>query len=168
MGKSIVSVRIDDEVKEQWRALADKHGRSFGGYIEQVIRLMSDRELLNDVSALDVIADRLVTISNRLEEITLHNKRSAKVKTEKKSLLDIELFDGLPYEAWERWVTHRRSTMSAPMAYGEAVAIVEKLKGFDSEGINVEALIDNAISELWRQIYLPREAAKVRAVNSSG
>ena len=70
-----VTIRVDEESKALWRELADKEGRSLGGYLERVLTWMKDRELLMEASALDVIADRLVVISNRLEEITLHNKK---------------------------------------------------------------------------------------------
>ena len=63
-----VTIRVDEESKMLWRELADKEGRSLGGYLERVLTWMKDRELLMEASALDVIADRLVVISNRLED----------------------------------------------------------------------------------------------------
>lgn len=175
MGKSVVAVRIDDEVKEQWRQLAIKHGRSFGGYIEQVIRLMNDRELLNDVSALDVIADRLVTISNRLEEIVLQgNKKKVKVPRlgdeRKLTAYDMEYEDFLCEEYWRMWVDHLHKS-EVHLNHYQGQRQYARFKEIDEEGFNCESLIEELIKRTAKTIYIPFEwiqAAKEKASKRSG
>lgn len=149
-----VSVRIDEKSKALWRELADKEGRSLGGYLERVLTWMKDRELLMEASALDVIADRLVTISNRLEEITLHNhKKTTKEHGSKErgsreileQVLALELPSSLTSEAWKKWVLHLRMKKNNKLDVATAQAILERWTMAQDNGYDLEELVEIAI-----------------------
>lgn len=155
-----VTIRVDEESKMLWRELADKEGRSLGGYLERVLTWMKDRELLMEASALDVIADRLVVISNRLEEITLHNKKSSKKKpfdTEKKlTAYDMEFDDFLLEDSWRKWIDHLHKS-GVHLNHYQGKGQYERFRELDDTGINCNTLIKELIKRTAKSIYVPIE-----------
>jgi len=161
MGMVSVTIRMDEEAKVMWRELADKEGRSLGGYLERVLTWMKDRELLMESSALDVIADRLVTISNRLEEMTLQNskklsKKKSSESDKKLTAYDMEFDDFLSEPYWRKWIDHlHQSEVHTNHYQGELQ--YKRFREIDDDGINCEALIDELIKRTAKSIYVPLE-----------
>ena len=156
-----MTLRIDDEVKEAWKELAAKEGRSLAGYLERVVLTMRDRELLMDVSALDVIADRLVVISNRLEEMVLQSskkivKRKSSEVDRKLTAYDMEFDDFLSEPYWRKWIDHLHKSdvhLNHYMAKGQ----YERFRELDDTGINCESLVIELIKRTAKSIYIPNE-----------
>jgi len=156
-----MTLRVDESVKRIWKDLAEKEGRSLASYIERVILMMRDRELLMESSALDVIADRLVTISNRLEEMTLQNsKKLSKKKSfesdKKLTAYDMEFDDFLSEPYWRKWIDHLHRSEVHPNHY-QGELQYKRFREIDDDGINCEALIDELIKRTAKSIYVPLE-----------
>lgn len=156
-----VTIRMDEEAKVMWRELADKEGRSLGGYLERVLTWMKDRELLMEASALDVIADRLVMISNRLEEMTLqNNKKMSKKKSsesvKKLSAYDMEFDDFLSESYWRKWIDHLHQS-EVHLNHYQGKMQYERLREIDASGLDCEMLIDELIKNTAKSIYVPFE-----------
>ena len=155
-----VTIRVDEESKMLWRELADKEGRSLGGYLERVLTWMKDRELLMEASALDVIADRLVVISNRLEEITLHNKKMVKKKSQdgvkKLTAYDMEFDEFFSEPYWRKWIDHLHQS-EVHLTHYQGKLQYERFREFDDTGINCESLIIELIKRTAKSIYVPNE-----------
>ncbi len=154
MGKVVVSIRIDSDSKELWRRLAEKEGRSLGGYLDRVIALMEARDLLNDASTMDVIADRLVTISNRLEEMILQgSKKMVKVKESKvqrgqeilEQVLALELPSSLTPAVWQKWVIRLRVKRNNHLDVATATAMLERWELAQENGYDLDELVELAI-----------------------
>jgi hypothetical protein len=153
-----MTLRVDESVKRIWKDLAEKEGRSLASYIERVILMMRDRELLMESSALDVIADRLVTISNRLEEMTLQNsKKFVKANESKRErdrerdreLLDqvisLDLPESLTLEAWKTWVIYLRAKKNNKLDVATAKKILERWQLAEDNGYDLDELVEIAI-----------------------
>jgi len=148
-----VTIRVDEESKMLWRELADKEGRSLGGYLERVLTWMKDRELLMEASALDVIADRLVVISNRLEEITLQNsKKITKVKESRnerdrevlEQVLALDIPNSLSRDVWKNWVIRLRKRNNK-LDVVTAQAILARWEKAEDNGYDLDELVELAI-----------------------
>lgn len=148
-----VTIRVDEESKMLWRELADKEGRSLGGYLERVLNWMKDRELLMEASALDVIADRLVVISNRLEEITLQNsKKITKVKESRnerdrevlEQVLALDIPNSLSRDVWKNWVIRLRKRNNK-LDVVTAQAILARWEKAEDNGYDLDELVELAI-----------------------
>jgi len=156
-----MTLRVDESVKRIWKDLAEKEGRSLASYIERVILMMRDRELLMESSALDVIADRLVTISNRLEEMTLQNskklsKKKSSESDKKLTAYDMEFDDFLSEPYWRKWIDHLHRSEVHPNHY-QGELQYKRFREIDDDGINCEALIDELIKRTAKSIYVPLE-----------
>lgn len=158
MGMVSVTIRMDEEAKGMWRELADKEGRSLGGYLERVLTWMKDRELLMEASALDVIADRLVTISNRLEEMTLQNsKKVVKANDSKRerdrerdrelmdNVISLDLPESLTPEVWKNWVIFLRVKRNNKLDVATAQKILERWQLAEDNGYDLDELVELAI-----------------------
>lgn len=161
MGMVSVTIRMDEEAKVMWRELADKEGRSLCGYLKRVLTLMKDRELLMESSALDVIADRLVTISNRLEEMTLQNskklsKKKSSESDKKLTAYDMEFDDFLSEPYWRKWIDHLHES-KVHLNHYQGKLQYEHLREIDGEGIDCEVLIDELIKRTAKNIFVPFE-----------
>ncbi len=147
-----VTIRVNEESKALWRELADKEGRSLGGYLERVLTWMKDRELLMEASALDVIADRLVVISNRLEEMSLQNsKKSVKVKESRnerdrevlEQVLALDIPSSLSREVWKNWVIRLRKRNNK-LDVVTAQAILARWEKAEDNGYDLDELVELA------------------------
>lgn len=153
-----MTLRIDEAVKRIWKDLAEREGRSLASYIERVILMMRDRELLMESSALDVIADRLVTISNRLEEMTLQNSKKVVKANESKrerdrerdrelmdQVISLDLPKSLTPEAWKNWVIFLRVKRGNKLDVATAQKILERWQLAEDNGYDLDELVELAI-----------------------
>lgn len=153
-----MTLRIDEAVKRIWKDLAEREGRSLASYIERVILMMRDRELLMESSALDVIADRLVTISNRLEEMTLQNSKKVVKANESKrerdrerdrelmdNVISLDLPESLTPEAWKNWVIFLRVKRGNKLDVATAQKILERWQLAEDNGYDLDELVELAI-----------------------
>lgn len=147
-----MTIRINEDVKLVWKELAEKQGRSLAGYLERIILMMKDRELLMDVGAIDVIADRLVTLSNRMEELVLQNsKKITKVKESRnerdrevlEQVLALDIPNSLSREVWKNWVIRLRKRNNK-LDVVTAQAILDRWEKAEDNGYDLDELVELA------------------------
>jgi predicted DNA-binding protein len=147
--KVVISIRVEREVKERLQEWAKAEYRSLGSYMESIVaREVARRE--SGVVTLESLESLLLSL---LEKYEAKNKKVSRARNPK----ELELFDGLSESSWLAWLEHRR-VLGAPLSYGEGERTVDQLKGWDTEGYNVNAIIDDCIKAISRKLYLPRAA----------
>lgn len=174
MGKLVMSLRIEREIKDILQGLADKEGRSLSSYLEQIILMMRDRELLKEKNALDVCADWFSMLANKMDVLILQTagkkvkEKSGDTQRQKEQLervLQLELPESLPAEVWKRWVIHLRTRKGNRLDVERATAILERWARADANGYDLEDLVEVAMQRNYADAVFeshlePREVEK--------
>lgn len=151
------TVKLSEEAKGLWKSLSETEGRSMAGYLERILIRERDRGLMTDASALDVIADRLMVISNRLEELSMYEKRKVKKSSEpKKSPLDVDLKGVVTEESWKNWIAHLRLSNFYPTEH-QANNMINLLVVHDDDGWDCNDLLEYLSEHNAKSIYIPFE-----------
>lgn len=151
MKEVAVNIRMTEDVKALWKAMAQRENRSMSSYIELLLTNERDR-IKNEQFTVKDVLDLLNQVLQKI-----NTPKKAKVKDDLSPIHDVELPEGFDPELWEAWVIHKRK-MGIPMKHYQAQKEAQLLAKYEEdEGWDIELLIKELIHSCARSIYIPTQ-----------
>lgn len=154
-----LTMRIDDEVKEVLKRLAEQENRSMASYVELLVTRERDR-LANEQFTLKDVMDAVNRVLKKLDA----PKKPKKVDKGLSPIHDVVLHKSLPPELWEAWVIHKRK-MGVPMNHYHAQQEADhltrlaegkgELEGEVGWAFDIEDLLNELIITSKKSIFIP-------------
>ena len=154
-----LTMRIDDEVKEVLKRLAEQENRSMASYVELLVTNERYR-LDNEQFTMKDVMDILNRILKKLEP----PKKPKKVDNVLSPIHDVNLHESLDPELWEAWVTHKRRMGMSVKHYDAQLEADHLSRLADGKGelegevgwvFDIEKLLNELISTGKRSIFIP-------------
>ena len=156
MAKVVVSVRMEEEVRDQFQEWAKEDRRSLGNYLESLFMHECERRKNGDVTlgSLDVKLDRLLAMSDRVKVKPV--KKVVDGNGKRLTAYDMEFDDFLDEVSWRKWVDHLHKS-EVHLNHYQGKGQYERFRELDDIGINCESLIIELIKRTAKSIYIPNE-----------
>lgn len=158
MGSPVsLTMRIDDEVKEALKRLAEQENRSMASYVELLVTRERDR-LENEQFTLKDVIDAVNHGNHRILEKMDSIPKARKAVKSKSSPMDCELPKDLSEESWSDWITHLHRCDVHLNQY-RAQKHADKFAQY-SEDYDVNMLVERLIDDGAMSVFIPNDWKK--------
>lgn len=154
MANSQITVRVPDGVKELWKAMADRDGRSMTNYLERLLLREQDRFENGEVT-LERLDKKLELILNSISE---SKKKPSSAKKDKTAYDAWELVDGeeiCTRENWNKWITHLHK-LGVHLTHYAGELHFDKLKDIWYADKDCDLIINHIIKQGHKTLYIPQ------------
>ena len=153
MGSPVsLTMRIDDEVKEVLKRLAEQENRSMASYVELLVTMERDR-LANEQFTLKDVIEAVNHGNHRILEKMDSIPKAKKAAKPKSSPMDCELPEDLNGSSWKDWIQHLHRCDIHFNQY-QAQKHADKFAEY-SEDYDVNILIERLIKDCAKTVYIP-------------
>lgn len=159
MGNSQITVRVPELVKELWKAMADREGRSLSNYLERLL-LREQERIEKGAVTLDTLNIKLDNLLDCFSENKKRGTKNSEGKEKKLTAYDAWQPIGVcAKENWERWVQHLHAC-GLHLNHYMAEKHFEKLIEINNDGWDCDDVIEYVITAGHRKFYVPSEWVK--------
>lgn len=172
MSRSIVSFRMEDNLRDALRAWAQEENRTISNFMESLLLREGERRDGKEVT-LDSFRGEILDRLDRMLAGMQKQKQSRKTAIEREQavleeVLALEMPSTLSPESWQQWILYQRKKYSNKPDVATANAILDRWQEAANNGHNLDNLVAIAIQrgnkDAVYESHLPKEDPYLRNV----